>query len=181
MDASIELELTGACRKKPAARDQTRQQVARTRSNSRGQLPQAKRAGRGLHLTTDDVTPIRPRADSVGFVDTPIGQGPAMALISPLRFSDAGAVGGLMADLVPPSPLNQQESDQVDRLYQEMMERFYTIDAWEQRVHVQRRCCQYQQRNQPGDRSGGPKRWPPGGQHRRFYPPTHGNRPTKTN
>ena len=170
MEASIELELTGPRRKKPANRDQARQQVTRTRSNSRGRLTQAKRAGRQAHLTTDDLTPIRQRADSVGFVDTPIGQGPATALISPRRFSDAGAVGGLPADLVPPPPLTQQESEQVDRLYQEMVERFYTIEAGDPtRVHAQQRCCQYQQYNQPGDRPGGtPGPADPRGQHRRF-------------
>ena len=67
----------------------------------------------------------------MGFIDTPIGQGPAKALISPRRFSDAGALGGITADLVLPPPLNQQESEQVDGLYQETMERFYTIDAKE--------------------------------------------------
>ena len=68
-------------------------------------------------------------AESAGFVD--IGQGPATALISPRRFSDAGAIGGTIADLMLPPPLNQQESEQVDRLYQETMERFYTIDEGE--------------------------------------------------
>ena len=93
MDALIEIKLTRARRKKPTPRDQTQQQVARTRSNSRGRLTQAKRAGK--HLTTDDRTPSRQRADSEGFVDTPIGHGPATALHSPRRFSDVGAIGGL--------------------------------------------------------------------------------------
>ena len=38
---------------------------------------------------------------------------------------------GLLADLMPPPPLSQQESDWVDQLYQETMERFYTIEAGE--------------------------------------------------
>ena len=99
IDASFEIELTGARRKRPTPRDQTRQQVARTRSHSMGRLTQAKRAGQ--HLITDDRTPSRQREDSEGFVDTPIGQGPATTLHFPRQFSDVGAVGGLL----PPPPL----------------------------------------------------------------------------
>ena len=130
MDGSmVELEFTGARQKMPTPRDQTRQQVARTRSNSRGRLTHAKRTGR--HLTTDDGTPTRQWADSEGFVDTPIGKGPATALLSPRRFSDVGAVGGLRAELLPPPLLTQWENDQADRPHQEAMEQFYSIEAGE--------------------------------------------------
>ena len=106
-DASMELELTGARRKKPATREQIRQQV-RSRSNSRGWLTQARRASRGTHHSTDDITPNRPRAESVGFVDTLIGEGPATTLTSPHPFSEAGAVGGTVMELTMPPPLDQQ-------------------------------------------------------------------------
>ena len=77
------------------------------------------------------MTPIRPWSESVEFVDTTIGKGPVTALIYPRRFSAAGAVGGTVADLMLPPPINQQESEAVDWLYQETMERFYTIEAEE--------------------------------------------------
>ena len=110
MDGSmIELELTGARRKRPTPRDQTRQQVARTRRYSRGRLTQAKRTGQ--HPSTDDVMPMRQRAYSKGFVDTPIGQGPTTALHSPRQPSDVGAIGGLRAELLstptPPHPTGE--------------------------------------------------------------------------
>ena len=41
----------------------------------------------------DESTPIRPRTDSVGFIDTPIGMGPATTLMSPRRYNELGAVG----------------------------------------------------------------------------------------
>ena len=52
MDASVKLELTSACQKKPTTQEQIRQQVTWIRSNSRGRLTQAKRAGRGILLNT---------------------------------------------------------------------------------------------------------------------------------
>ena len=120
MDESYEVELTGARRRSPTPRDQTRQQVARTRSYSRGRLTQAKRNGQ--HLTLDDNTHSRQRADSVGFVDTPIGQGPATALHSPRQISALGAVGGLL-------PLPPPESDLEDRLpHQESMDLQHLIN-----------------------------------------------------
>ena len=41
----------------------------------------------------DDSTPTRQRTDSIDFVDTPIGMGPATALTSPTRYSEMGTVG----------------------------------------------------------------------------------------
>ena len=60
-----------------------------------------------------------------GFVDTPIGQGPATTLHSPRRFSDAGAIGGLL----PLPLLTQPESDLEDRLpCQESIDLQHLID-----------------------------------------------------
>ena len=115
MDESYEVELTGARRRRPTPRDQTRQQVARTRSYSKGRLTQAKRIGQ--HLTTDDNTPSRQRADSEGFVL------PATALHSPSHLSALGAVGGLL-------PLPPPESDLEDRLpHQESIDLQHYIDV----------------------------------------------------
>ena len=71
--------------------------------------------------------PICPRAESVGFVDTPIGMGPTAVLSSFRRFCDLGAVGGNLADLTLITPLTQQEGEAADRLYQETMDLYYTI------------------------------------------------------
>ena len=103
MDASIDRRKM----KEAHTRDQTLQQVAQTRSYSRGWLTQAKRNGQ--HLTTDDNTLSRQWVDSEGFVDTPIGQGPATALHSPGQLSAPGAVGGLL-------PLPHQESMDLQHL-----------------------------------------------------------------
>ena len=54
----------------------------------------------------DESTPIRPRSGSVGFIDTPMGMGPATTLMSPRRYSNLGAVGGEVLELTsePPAP-----------------------------------------------------------------------------
>ena len=58
--------------------------------------------GRGVKIETDDMTPFHPRAESAGFVDTPIGMGPATPLLSPRWLSDLGAAGGSMVELLIP-------------------------------------------------------------------------------
>ena len=102
-DASM---LIGACPKRSIAwdREQIRQQVDRSRSNSRGRSILAKRVGRGIEIDTYDTMPFRPRAESVGFVDTPIGMDPATLLLPPRRLSDLGAAGGSMVELSLPPP-----------------------------------------------------------------------------
>ena len=108
-------------------------------------------------------------------------------LISPRQFSDAGAVGGLMADLVLPPPSTSRRVNRwTDYIRRQCRGSTPSTRGTQQRIHTQRPCCQYQQCNQPGDRPGGSNHGPPGpadprGQHRRFYPPAHGNRPVKTN
>ena len=47
----------------------------------------------------DESTPIRPRSGSVGFIDTPLGMGPATTLRSPRHYSNLGAVGGEVLEL----------------------------------------------------------------------------------
>ena len=126
MDVSVEIELTRARQKKPATREQIRKQVNRARSNSRGRLTQARRAGHTAHLDANKATPIHPRAESVGFVDTPKGTGHATALSSPRRFSDLGAVGGDIADLALLPPLTQQEGEAA-----ETIDQYYAIGVGE--------------------------------------------------
>ena len=48
----------------------------------------------------DESTPIRPRSGSIGFIDTPIGMGPTTTLISPRRYSNLGAVGREVFELI---------------------------------------------------------------------------------
>ena len=52
-----------------------------------------RRTGGSAAELEDKSTQIRPRTDSVGFIDTPIGMGPATTLMSPRRYSELGAVG----------------------------------------------------------------------------------------
>ena len=73
----------------------------------------------------DESTPIRPRSGSVGFVDTPIGMGPTTTLISPRRYSNLGAVGGEVLELIAPPPMTDKDREAVDRLYQDTMEQCY--------------------------------------------------------
>ena len=47
----------------------------------------------------DESTPIRPRSGSVGFIDTPLGMGPATTLRSPRHYSNLGTVGGEVLEL----------------------------------------------------------------------------------
>ena len=90
--------LVGAHSIKSIAREkeEIRRQVYRSRSNSRGRSILAKRVGRGAEMEADKTTLFRPRADSAGFVDTPISMGPATTLLSSQRLSELGAVGGSM-------------------------------------------------------------------------------------
>ena len=85
--------LIGARPKTQAARERARLQLERTRSNSRGRSIHTRRTRASAAEIEDDSTPARPRTDSIDFVDTPIGMGPATALTSPTRYSDIGAAG----------------------------------------------------------------------------------------
>ena len=87
--------LIGARSKKSVARERARQQMERSRSNSRGRSILSRRTGgSAAELDMDDEsTPIRPRTESVSFINTPIGMGPATTLMSPRRYSELGAVG----------------------------------------------------------------------------------------
>ena len=99
--------------------------IQRSRSHSRGRSVLAKRIGRGAEIEADD-TPFCPRSDSAGFVDTPIGMVPATALHCPRRLHDLGAVGGQRREVNLPPPFNNLVEDNVDRLYQETLEDFYS-------------------------------------------------------
>ena len=88
---------------------QNRQRVDRSRSSSRGWAILRKRRicrieidtdDRGMEIETDDTMLFRPRAVSLGFVDTPIGMGPATTLKS-LR--DLGAAEEDLRNCVSPS------------------------------------------------------------------------------
>ena len=85
--------LIGARPKTRAARERARLQMERTRSNSRGHSIHTRRTRASAAEIEDDSTPTRPRTDSIDFVDTPIGMGPATALTSPTRYSDIGTAG----------------------------------------------------------------------------------------
>ena len=96
MDRSQSLDdnlLIGARPKQSVAREQARQQMERSRSNSRGRSIMTRRTRGSAAELEDESTPIRPRTDSVGFIDTPIGMGPATTLMSPRRYSELGTVG----------------------------------------------------------------------------------------
>ena len=95
--------LIGARPKQAVACELNRQRMDRSRSsNSRGRSVLSKRIGRGAaELDMDDrSTPIRPRSGSVRFIDTPLGMGPATTLMSPRRYSNLGAVGGEVLELI---------------------------------------------------------------------------------
>ena len=66
----------------------------------------------------DKSTPIRPRSGSVEFIDTPIGMGPATTLMSPRRYSNLGAVGGEVLELIsgPPAPTGATAPPALPRL-----------------------------------------------------------------
>ena len=108
MDENLPV-LIGARPKQSIARERNRQRMERSRSNSRGRSVLSRRMARGsaAELDMDDKsTPIRPRSGSVGFIDTTIGMGPATTLMSPRRYSNLGATGGEVLELVsaPPGP-----------------------------------------------------------------------------
>ena len=63
---------------------------------------------------------------SVGFVDKPIGMGPATTLLSPRRYN-LGAAGGKVLELIAPPSIADKEGEAVDRLYQDAMEQCYRI------------------------------------------------------
>ena len=95
-DASL---LVGARPKRSIAQkwEKIRCKVDQSRSNNvEGRSILAKRDGRGAKIEADYMTPFLPRADSAGFVDTPMGMGPATTLLSPRWLSELGAVGGSM-------------------------------------------------------------------------------------
>ena len=108
MDENMPM-LIGARPKQAVARELNRQRMDRSRSNSRGRSVLSKRIGRGAaELDMDgESTPNRPRSGYVGFIDTPLGMGPATTLISPRRYSNLGAVGGEVLELTsePPAPV----------------------------------------------------------------------------
>ena len=85
--------LIGARPKTQAARERARLQMERTRSNSRGRSILTRRTRGSAAEIEDESTPIRPRTDSIDFIDTPIGMGPATALTSPTRYSEIGTAG----------------------------------------------------------------------------------------
>ena len=85
--------LIGARPKTATARKRARRQMERSRSNSRGRSIMTRRTRGSAAELEDESTPIRPRADSVGLIDTPIGMGPATTLTSPWRYSELGAAG----------------------------------------------------------------------------------------
>ena len=98
MDRSQSLDdnlpiLIGACPKQSIAHERARLQMERTRSNSRGRSIHTRRTRGSAAEIEDDSTPTRLRTDSIDFVDTPIGMGPATALTSPTRYSDIGTAG----------------------------------------------------------------------------------------
>ena len=100
--------LIGARPKQSIARERNRQRMDRSRSNSRGRSILSRRIGHGsAELDMDDESaPIRPRSGSVRFINTPIGMGPATTLMSPRRYSNLGATGGEVLELIsaPPGP-----------------------------------------------------------------------------
>ena len=85
--------LIGARPKQSVARERARLQMERSRSNSRGRSILSRRTRGSAAELDDESTPTRPRTDSVGFIDTPIGMGPATTLMSPRRYSELGAAG----------------------------------------------------------------------------------------
>ena len=65
--------------------------------------------------------------DRVGFIDTPLGMGPATMLGSPVRISDLGARREALLEIgQAPLPMDQS-GDTLDGLYQATMEQFYAI------------------------------------------------------
>ena len=119
--------LVGARPKLTIAREQNRQRIDQSRSNSQGRSVLSKRIGRGAKIDMDESIPIRPRSGSVGFVDTPIDMGPATTLLSPRRYSNLGAVGGEVLELIVPPQTADKEGEAVDQLYQDTMEQCYRV------------------------------------------------------
>ena len=126
MDETLPM-LVGARPKQAIARKQNRQRMDRSRSNSRGRSVLSKRIGRGAEIEIDESTPIRPRSGSVGCIDTPIGMGPATALISPRWYSNLGDVGGEVLELIVPPSTTDKEGETADLPYSEPPQRCYKM------------------------------------------------------
>lgn len=96
-------------------REQDRAQIHRTRSKSRGRALQEKRKEQGANMSESEISPIRHRSESVGLADTPIGQGPSTALMSPRRYSELGATSGEQLELHAPLRMTGTEDHTDDQ------------------------------------------------------------------
>ena len=126
MDETLPM-LVGARPKQAIAHEQNRQRMDRSRSNSGGRSILSKRIGHGAEIEMDESTPITPRSGSVEFIDTPIGMGPATALISPRRYSNLGAIGGEGLELIVPPSTMEKEGESADLPYPEPLQGCYTM------------------------------------------------------
>ena len=107
---------------KPLPVEQNRQRMDRSRSNSRGGSVLSKRIDRRAEIEMEELTPIRPRSGSVGFIDTPISMGPATQTIQQLGSRGRRGVGADRSN-----PMMEKKGEVVDLLYPEPLEWCYTL------------------------------------------------------